>query len=129
MKIETEISSKYIADLLVGAFEGGSNYWYHMLEWPGKPKGADYWDWMTKVLDEGKGVVFALEDKHEADDKIEVTPESIRIGLNVMREKAPRHFGNMAKEGFDPENGGIHTDADTSDALLQCICFGEIVYG
>ena len=119
---KTQITPKQVADLMVGAFEGGSTYWcseYNILKTPAEvvPNGVvvyshpEFWAGDFEI---------EFKDGEDSDKSYIVTPEGLRKGIQVMSEKAPRHFANWMTE---------HDDAETSDVLLQCILFGEIVYG
>jgi hypothetical protein len=48
-----------------------------------------------------------------------LTHTNIRKGLKTMINEHPRHFGNLV--------AGRYPEA-TGDVLLQCCCFGKIIY-
>lgn len=141
--IERKIPLQCLQDLLICALEGGSNYWYC---------NADYSipeDKIEAVKDASDGVFkgywapfyggnLYLEVKYEGDElprwngeafeKIEagegvrwtIRQADLERGLRTMSEKYPRHMADVIKN---------NEDADTGDVFLQCVCFGDIIYG
>jgi hypothetical protein len=87
--------------------------------------------WATALL-KGKGVVvYDLydEDAEDFDGDISTFPETakhpltienVKKGLDVMRDKYPRHWADLVEE---------NDDLITGDVWLQCAVFGELVYG
>jgi hypothetical protein len=108
-------------NMLVGALEGGSNYWYsdativrlpdrltlaaadgyHPLELVPTLKGGQ-----VHITAEGQACILNLA--------------SLEHGLAIMQTKYPHHWANILQED---------DDAETADVFLQCVCFGEVVYG
>lgn len=114
-----------IRGLLCCAFEGGSNYWYHDLDYQ-LPEGArlpdpddpDYWHWsqIVPLLPGGHLTMLDGEDETQRLDR-----DALERGIKVLFEKYPRHFADAMRD---------HTmDAITGDVFLQCCLFGEVVYG
>jgi hypothetical protein len=104
-----EVSDRDIADVFVAAMEGGSNYWVHEWECPGK----GYIDDLLL-----KGAVFEITE----DDRDKAT---YRIDLARFREgcvKAAVHVGKTLEKFVD------NHDAWSGDLALQFACFGEEVY-
>lgn len=121
-KVETNITAKQVADLIVGAIEGGSTYWcseYNILKTPAEvvPNGVvvyshpEFWAGDFEI---------EFKDGEDGDKSYIVTPAKVKAGIQVMADKAPQHFADWMTE---------NDDAETSDVFLQCILFGEIVYG
>ena len=126
-----------ITPVIVGAFEGGSNYWMYQgrdfpaIKW-GRELKALHQDSPWSHLDLGAcySDVMAWAAKNEQHFKVTVrddegeghniTPRLIERGVQVMQDKYPRHFEDMIRE---------NDDATTSDVLLQCILFEDVVYG
>lgn len=114
-----------VRSVLVGAFEGGCGYWCRISEyvtptvgdvpWPGEIDSYRHVDYPVR---EGGAVV--IEEIKGGKAKHRVDRESITKGLQVMARSYPKHFADLYNET---------DDADTSDVLLQCIAFGELVYG
>ena len=126
-----------ITPVIVGAFEGGSNYWMYQgrdfpaIRWGSELKalhkdspwahldlGACYPDVMAWAAKNRKHFKVTVRD--DEGEGRNTTPLTIERGVQAMQQKYPRHFEDMVKE---------NDDATTSDVLLQCILFDEIVYG
>lgn len=125
MKLKIEVPDEIISNLLCSAFEGGSNYWLastRVLEFPQSTFDGDRFDRTTVPLQEfGKLLVVLQDEAYKGKGcKYVLDREGIDRGLKAMKEKAPKHFGDMLAE-----NG----DADTGDVFLQCCLFGTVVYG
>ncbi len=122
MKIQIEINEETISDTLCSAFEGGSNYWLR------STRSEVNGDRPSKVyrhdvpLIEGGRVICTLDEAHDKSGQTEYVLDraALERGIQVMREKHAKHFGDMLAE-----NG----DADTGDVFLQCCLFGTVVYG
>ena len=123
--------------VLVGAFEGGSNYWMYQgrdfpaISWGRKLKtlhqespwahldlGGCYSDVMSWAA--RNGWHFKVTVRDDEGEGHNITPLTIERGVQVMQDKYPRHFADMVRE---------NDDATTSDVLLQCILFEDVVYG
>lgn len=130
-----EIDSDQVRDLLVTAFEGGSNYWYADLE-PGRkptsPDSTDYGSWPAVYPTTGGSVMFAdAEDAyHGSDGKPFVSTDAkgryvlnataIKRGFSAMADAYPLRFAQWQTEDYDAED---------ADVFLQCCIFGEVIYG
>jgi len=140
---EHQLPLQRLQDLLICALEGGSNYWYC---------NADYSipeDNIEVVKDASDGVFMGywapfyggnlyLEVKYEGDElprwngeefenveaaegvRWAIRQSDLERGLKTMATKYPRHMSYLISED---------EDADTGDAFLQCVCFGDIIYG
>lgn len=102
------ITNQMIADLFVTAYEGGSNHWLDRTM--GRQHGHNYGPNMTAYI------VFA-DDDHTP---YSISWNTIQTGLKIMQRDYPRHWADLINDNMD---------ADTADVFLQCVCFGEIVYG
>ena len=120
------ITTERIGDLLISAFEGGSNYWIHRMEYV-PPEGMTLEDKFTvgsrldspkflPLFDGGKIVL----DPGEGEDRVTLDGPAIRRGLSAMSEKYPKHFADFLAED---------DDADTADVFVQCCVFGEVQFG
>lgn len=141
IKIETEISDEQIRGLLCTAFEGGANYWYTDLTYD-LPKGISfeefreggarqpkghYWHWCQLIpLVEGCALVLRdkIDDDFDEEDEStavhRITREDIEKGMKLFAKKYPSHFSDFLNE---------NDDAITGDVFLQCVVFGEVLYG
>jgi hypothetical protein len=114
-----KFSDERIEDLLCGALEGGSNYWYNITG-EVNPTNFKYPHPHLKLpMTEGCGLLIGDVEDAEIEPKL-LNRESLAKGLKTMAEKYSHHFKNFMEE---------NDDADTSDVFLQCCLFGEIVYG
>lgn len=119
IKVEFEIKKQDVQDLLVCAFEGGSNYWYDELE-PLKrtSKGGHASDrFYNDLYDHG----FRLVDK-ETGKSHEVKQSQFKTAFEKMQstENLSRHFTDVMEQ---------NTDASTGDVFLQLLVFGDVIYG
>lgn len=111
MNLTIPLSAQLLADVMITAFEGGSNYWVFSAEtltlsrtnpWYADP---EFWTnpFEVKLRTEDGDVVFT------------------HTLLQDALTKLPPHVaGNIGAENFD---------ADDADVLLQTACFGEVIYG
>ncbi len=137
MNIEVTIGIDRVRNLLCCAFEGGSNYWYVIVDrrYPpgfdaadyregGKAQPPDdYWHWSQILpLQDGGSLVIGTKDDDEIDGSKQWTldAQAIARGLVTMAEKYPRHYGSVLAD---------NEDAETGDVFLQCCLFGKLVFG
>jgi hypothetical protein len=124
------VSKKRVADLLISAFEGGSNYWYRIEEFVRPPKRDFVFDaehvYRHAEYPLSTGGALKISDLYGVDGdekrktvKVLGLPE-IEEGLRVFARIYPIHFANFVAE---------NDDAVTGDVFLQVCLFGEIVYG
>lgn len=111
------VHNKDIIDILVSAFEGGSNYWYDDLE-PLK-RTSSLKNTSDRFYDDLVKNGFSLVDK-ETGKSHKVSSKDLQHGFQTMAEKYPTHFGDFKEGNFD---------AETADVYLQCVVFGEAIYG
>ncbi len=124
MKIIVNITEKQIADALVSAFEGGSNYWIKEIEEKGNQTARPWGkneptpSYISAPLSNGGSVVITARDGDEGGT---LNLKTIKRGLTVMAKEFPRHFGDLLSEDS--------WDAETADVLLQCCIYGKVIYG
>jgi len=137
-------------NLIVSAFDGGSNYWAYMLAYD-LPTGKKVEDYEDKDYGEGLGrynipfapksaIVFTTVDElaeagvtqgfHGYEDptdeqiaklkKWRLDKKTLVRGWKVMHDDYPSHYGDAISE---------NDDAGTGDVYLQCCLFGEVIYG
>ena len=117
------VTVERVKDLLTCAFEGGSGYWIEETERVGEAKDRkqapflcdapfvkDGW---LRIKDEGDGI------NHEG-GWFNINPDTIKEGLAIFAQKYPKDFADWVNE---------NDDAGTGDTFLQCVCFGEVIYG
>jgi len=114
---EVEIKPELVEDLLVCAFEGGSNYWYDDLEALNETstKSTASERFYENLVTHG----FSLLDK-ETGEIHTISPKLLRDGAIRFHDNEPRHFNDAVTE---------NSDASTGDVFLQTIVFGEVRYG
>ena len=121
MKITTnvEISDQQIADQIVTALEGGSNYW---VQWAKLTDQNGKQVRKIDLVDHPELVpttkLLLMED--EGDEPVEINYDKIKTGLEKMAEVYPNHFSDLINETGD---------ATTADVFIQMAAFGELVYG
>lgn len=122
-----------IADLLVGAIEGGIGYWcqiegYELAEgltFEDFKKGGKctfgkeyYHPYELIPLQEGCSLI--LKDIEEEDRTYKLNWQGLCKGMQAVSEQYPWHFENIIKES---------DDAETADVLVQCAVLGEVTFG
>ena len=122
----TLINRERVSDLLCGALEGGSNYWYYL---PKLKKDLNSTEAMndqplvdriiTAVYDHNISV--SVYDYENPSDKLgEFNLENIARGEKLMAENHKEHFANVIDE---------EDDAETADVWFQLVVMGELVFG
>src|SRR5689334_9225033 len=131
--VNISVNCKSIIDLLISAFEGGSNYWCWMLEskMPSDisivPEEYRQYDHLASPWGDG---FIKLCDKYEYFDNDEeikksskypngvkvfiLNEESIVKGLEIFATKYTNHFADW----YDEDS--LKWDATTADVFLQC---------
>jgi hypothetical protein len=115
--VDVVIQNKDIQDLLVCAFEGGSNYWYDQLEPIEETVKADHASdrFYGNMMKHG----FLLVDK-ETGKRHRIVPKQFPTALKLMHDKYGSHFNDIKTE---------NTDAETGDIFLQLLVHGDVIYG
>ena len=119
--VPVTITGQMVSDMLISAFEGGSNYWIdniRLYDREGK-RVVGFSSCGNLVLTLSSATVT---ERESGDHHPLMMPPAIIVekGLKVMADKYRRHFAN-----FISEDG----DAETADVFLQCCLFGEVRYG
>lgn len=127
--IPLPLSIQHIYYAVVGAFEGGSNYWLQQADYVG-PKTPDakrklVWWGHEELYDSTFKMLVTFDDpkKEEGNGKGKktITWSCMVAALQVMAEKDPRHFGDLISDSG--------ADATTYDVFMQYVVLGEVVYG
>ncbi|KOX53843.1 hypothetical protein ADL19_14815 [Streptomyces purpurogeneiscleroticus] len=127
-KVETPIKAELIADMVIGAFEGGITYWCAKAR-PVEPcedcvtyEDKCPWYARTSLYEGDFKIRLQQHEEHKPGAGVDVfmTVESVQKGLNLMAEKYPEHFSNMVSGNWD---------AETADVFVQLCVFGDIIYG
>ena len=106
-----EVTDDHLDSILVGAFEGGSNYWIEGI----KVAKDDYKG--KKYASECVAAGGELWIYTDGDGKHLLTKNSLINGLQMYLDE--NKYQNW------PDGG----DSQTSDLILQYALFGEVVYG
>lgn len=132
--VTIEIAIDQIASLLGSALESssGSKYWYRIEEFI-EPERFTYrtdpetiFRHIDYPLNPGGSLIISAFGDDDEDLEIKdatrwrVDLDSIRQGLEVMAKSYPLHFASLVNE---------NADAITGDVFLQCVCFGEVIFG
>lgn len=119
-------------DLLVAAFEGGSNYWYTIekAHYPpgttaadfkegGRMQPEDYYHWSQLVPTvSGGSLEITAEDM---DGVYKLDKKALARGWRLLRQQHPKIYWRIFKED--------DFDAGDADVFLQLALFGEVVFG
>ena len=130
VSVSVDIPTSTVRDLLIGAAEGGCNYWAIFREDPNFIKSVTEAEQAAYVESEGGKYLARYDIEHpnyclrvsdyESRTTYNVTFESFVNGLGIMANRYPRHFKDVITQNHD---------AETSDVFIQCSVFGEIVFG
>jgi hypothetical protein len=122
--VSINVSKERIEDMLVGALEGGSNYWYWLPDQDAENiRTADGQCFATKMLNYiwKNDNVINIHDAEDEDEKLgEFSYANIIKGLQLMQKEQPEHFADMLSET---------DDATTADVWFQFVVLQELVYG
>lgn len=132
LTIQVSVTFERIADMMVGAVEGGSGYWCNGFY----PAPDDHSQTLKRAIDlagngpwysvdsywrDGGKAALRYDPPTDSDNGARVIGTAeIFEGLNKMAAQAPQHFADLVNE---------NDDAITADVFLQMILFGEIVFG
>ncbi len=129
---EHDITAQQICDLVVTAFEGGSNYWIEAADLAYPTRSDEVWQKRAKLespwyasrdlyeLPRWTIRITVSEEDEPAERFRELTRERVTIGLNILGTEYHDHLLEILED---------NADADTADAFLQCALFGGIVFG
>lgn len=124
LPVIVKVTVERVKDLLTCAFEGGSNYWVEVAERVGEAKDHKQAPFLCDCPFVKDGYLKIKEDgaeaKHGMGGWFNIDPRTLAEGLRVMAEKYPKDFADFLNE---------NDDAGTGDTFLQCVCFGETIYG
>jgi len=121
IQVTKTVTAQQVADLMVGAIEGGSTSWcseYNIIKTPAEvvPNGV-----VVYSHPEFWAGDFIIDFTDGEDNKTyRITPGKLQTGMELMANKEPKHFQDWIDENYD---------ADTSDVFLQILCFEDVIYG
>jgi hypothetical protein len=124
LMVPYHVTVERVKDLLTCAFEGGSGYWIEETERVGEAKDRKQAPFLCDCPFVKDGYLKIKEDgteaKHGMGGWFNIDLETIKTGLAVFAQKYPKDFADFVNE---------NDDAGTGDTFLQCVCFGEAIYG
>lgn len=138
-KVKTaQITKDQIIDVFVTAIEGGSNYWYYIIDVPKeitymvKEEGITFSEACGKhVLNGGELVIYDVEevgDMEKVDEYSTDKPEplgyinmdSLLDAISIMKKDYPERYENIIMDEYDAED---------ADVFFQIATMGDIVFG
>lgn len=133
VKATIKFTDEQIMGLLRSGFEGGVGYWCRIEDYKfadgltyddfregGKMQGKTYWHPCQLVPLTPGCAVICIEHEEEDPKPLKLNRPKIEVGLQLMADKFPRHFGNFMNENHD---------AETGDVFIQLCLLGDVVYG
>lgn len=119
IEIEAKLSQQDIDDIMVGALEGGINYWCRKAEVVGDYLGEYASDQISR------GGKLILHDA-ESSDKWELTLEKFLNGVKLWLQNGDDRYHALQKDGtLDTCN----VDGEMADLIVQYAIFGEVIFG
>lgn len=120
-----------ITNCITGAIEGGSSHWCSTFQtadddvstrlYQSIRNAGEVWYDEAAFWEQGGKAVLTFDKPTDADSGTRtIGRDELVNGLAVMALVAPRHFGDLIQE---------NDDAETHDVFLQCVLFGEIIFG
>jgi hypothetical protein len=116
LMLPVEIDRKRLQDILISAFDGGSNYWIGRLKVEGGATMSRY----VAPFTGGRVTVYTAEKADQGYVKHSRTEASLLLGLVECAKSSPKHYADFLT-GRD--------DATTADVILQYAVLGEVIYG
>jgi hypothetical protein len=139
IKCEWTVSPERVADMFIGAIEGGSTYWCAGIYWQDydtpwpvntqEPGVVAYADPTLYTREDFKFEVLEIENEVVWDGdrpnapglkRHTITSADILKGLQLMADEHNSHFRDLMNE---------NDDATTADVFLQLVVLGDVVYG
>ena len=115
VSITRNITASDVESIMVGAIEGGINYWGYVLPESKKDKPADEptSTWVTQLLLSGVNVYFG--DVEDDDERFTLDKDKLFKGIQMHFDKGLADIDSY--------------DADDYDCIIQRALFGQVVYG
>lgn len=114
-----QLTQQDIDDIMVGALEGGINYWCREAEVVGDYLGEYASDQISR------GGKLILHDA-ESSDKWELDLEKFLNGMKLWVQNGDDNYGAVQKDGTVDT---CQIDAEMADLIVQYALFGEVVFG
>jgi hypothetical protein len=116
IQVAVSFTENDINDIMVGAIEGGINYWGFVSAATKKTKPQDVAtsEWCARKLLDGETVVIVdIEDREE---RFELTLEKLQKGIQMNANLFDHHIVD-------------EMDAEDYDRIIQYALFEDVVYG
>lgn len=121
MKLEMDVDydDEFLEDIIVTAFEGGSNYWIERIKGfqNEKPKGTPVSVWVFDHLRKGETITLCMEN----DERAFLTMDRLKYGVK-------RYFSGKQDHIHLPLDAGDY-DAGMADSVIQYAVFNDVIYG
>lgn len=118
-EIEAKLTDQDIDDIMVGALEGGINYWCREAEVVGDYLGEYASDQISR------GGKLILHDA-ESNDKWELDLEKFLNGVKLWLQNGDDQYHALQKDGTID---CCEIDGEMADLIVQYALFGEVVFG
>lgn len=118
-EIEAKLTDQDIDDIMVGALEGGINYWCREAEVVGDYLGEYASDQISR------GGKLILHDA-ESNDKWELDLEKFLNGVKLWLQNGDDQYHALQKDGTID---CCEIDGEMADLIVQYAIFGEVVFG
>lgn len=118
-EIEAKLTGQDIDDIMVGALEGGINYWCREAEVVGDYLGEYASDQISR------GGKLILHDA-ESNDKWELDLEKFLNGVKLWLQNGDDQYHALQKDGTID---CCEIDGEMADLIVQYALFGEVVFG
>ena len=124
-ELKVTLTAQNIDDIMVGALEGGINYWAGEAEVIEEKRVAD---WGHEQI--ARGGVLMLHDIEDPDEVWELNLEKFLNGFKLWVESGGDRYGAVQGEA----GGAIvvdccEIDAGCADEIIQYALFGEVQFG
>jgi len=132
VSLNIKITKQDIEDIVVGSFEGGSDYWIANIKGthPSEEKPSDigYINWAYKCIKEDGHVDITPGDNDDLPE-FPLNVERMVVGINMFLTHRAKQgtLSNYINNRNQLETGQI--DAGDCDGIIQYAIFGEWVYG
>lgn len=117
-EVRARLTQEDIDDIMVGALEGGINYWCREVEVVGEYLG----EYASEQI--SRGGALALYDS-ESSDKWTLDLEKFLNGVKLWLQNGDDRYGALQGDGT-LDTGEI--DGEMADMIVQYALFGEIVF-
>ncbi len=119
-EIAVKLTQENIDDIMVGALEGGINYWCCEAEVVEEKRCSDWGH--EQIARDG---ALILHDA-KSDDKWELNLEKFLNGVKLWIQNGDDQYHALQKDGTLDT---CQIDAEMADLIIQYALFGEVVFG